>query len=102
MFLVFYHILPINIKKERTGSAWNPVPEGGTNYCSLTFSAGLPLINTSFSIHLNYKNDGLFSTWFNRTIPLSALIGFTTYKAGSDLRHTPHFKMWSDVTERLG
>lgn len=48
MFLVFYHILPINIKKERTGSAWNPVPEGKTIYCSLTFSAGIPLINTSF------------------------------------------------------
>jgi hypothetical protein len=35
-------------KKERTGSAWNPVPEGGTNYCSFAFSAGIPLINTSF------------------------------------------------------
>ncbi|GAE46079.1 hypothetical protein JCM21738_2940 [Mesobacillus boroniphilus JCM 21738] len=54
----FYGILShfANMNKERrTGSAWNPVPEGETNYCSLTFSAGLPLINTSFSIHSNYK-----------------------------------------------
>ncbi len=47
------------------------------------------------------KNDGLSSTLVQSDHPLSALVGFTTYKAGSDLRHTPHFKMWSDVTERL-